>query len=477
MLWLAADLPGLSLEALGDSVAETAVTASRGARRWIIAARDPKLSLGMELGQARSLRPGLQAHERQPGREAAALEALACAVYTCGDRIHWRTQEPAQDYALPRHLLWIEIGASLRLLGGLEGACRAVAAEIAALGHSASLGIAPTIEAAAVFARTGTAPVSRVDELHEALAPLPVAALNLPHDVLELLQHSGVHRIGELLALPRAEFGDRAGTGALVYLERLLGLRADSRRGYQPPSRFQRRVDFVEDLEHVEALAFPLRRLVGEFARYLRARATGAQQFRLELQHARRPADERAPTRIDVVLSSPSRDEALLERVLRERLGTLSLPAPANALSLQAERFAEPPVAQHDLFDTRPHTEEQIGEVVDRLTARLGGQAVWRPQLVEDHRPEHAWRAAPLSGSGDTAAAPPAPRPAWLLREPRKLHRPPRALGYPECIESGWWDGDDVRRNYYRCLLDHGVTGWVYEDRNTGDQVLQGVWG
>ena len=47
----------------------------------------------------------------------------------------------------------------------------------------------------------------------------------------------------------------------------------------------------------------------------------------------------------------------------------------------------------------------------------------------------------------------------------------------PERIESGWWDGDDVRRDYYRASNARGVTVWIYQDLRSQNWYLQGFFG
>jgi protein ImuB len=77
-------------------------------------------------------------------------------------------------------------------------------------------------------------------------------------------------------------------------------------------------------------------------------------------------------------------------------------------------------------------------------------------------------------------------RPAWLLKRPRrlKLHggRPCldgqlRIVDGPERIESGWWDGFDVMRDYFIARSDNGATFWIYRERvPSGDWFLHGVF-
>ena len=47
----------------------------------------------------------------------------------------------------------------------------------------------------------------------------------------------------------------------------------------------------------------------------------------------------------------------------------------------------------------------------------------------------------------------------------------------PERIEAGWWDGDEVRRDYYVAENAHGETYWIFrEHRDTSAWYLHGVF-
>jgi len=59
-------------------------------------------------------------------------------------------------------------------------------------------------------------------------------------------------------------------------------------------------------------------------------------------------------------------------------------------------------------------------------------------------------------------------RPLWLLREPEVLIDAPQTLQLlegPERIETGWWDGREVARDYYVVRDDSGAELWVYRER------------
>lgn len=44
----------------------------------------------------------------------------------------------------------------------------------------------------------------------------------------------------------------------------------------------------------------------------------------------------------------------------------------------------------------------------------------------------------------------------------------------PERVETGWWRGKHVRRDYYRVTCRSGRSCWVFRERNSGRWFLQG---
>jgi protein ImuB len=135
--------------------------------------------------------------------------------------------------------------------------------------------------------------------------------------------------------------------------------------------------------------------------------------------------------------------------------------------------------------------------LLERLRARLGHAAVHGLCLIPDHRPEASWRIAepalPCTATAANANATVATalahglrarqrrRPLWLLATPRRLGALPagwRLLDGPERIETGWWDGHDIARDYYLLRDADGAELWAFRDRQAPhDWFLHGVFG
>jgi protein ImuB len=82
---------------------------------------------------------------------------------------------------------------------------------------------------------------------------------------------------------------------------------------------------------------------------------------------------------------------------------------------------------------------------------------------------------------------PPRHRPLWILPQPQPLterdglpcHRGVlRLMSEPERIETGWWDGAGIARDYYTAIDAHGVRLWVFRERAAPHGwFLHGVFG
>ncbi|HEV7984677.1 MAG TPA: DNA polymerase Y family protein [Steroidobacteraceae bacterium] len=438
--------------------------------------RLPQLAREARAGQPR---PAAERSEKDLLVQRAALERLAAWAYQWSSLISYAPSEP---------LLWLELGASCALFDGHAALLAKIEAELVQLGYSHVCALAPSPTAAALLTRaTGARHALTQAQLRAQLEPLPLQLLDLPAPILTALRASGLRRIGEVLELPAAAIARRFEPETLLYLQRLCGKVSDPRPAWCLPPTYRSRCEFGLEVRTSTALLFPLRRLLLEFQGYLRARDCSVQRFTLEFEHYRHPG-----SRVSIGLSAAGRDAAQFLTLVRERLHSLALPAPVRALRLEALEFTSPTIVQTDLFGNDAQPLQQLQRLLDRLRARLGEDSVQALELAADYRPERGWRflaperslaggangagssGADSSGAGSHSDAP--PRPCWLLLEPVRIEAPTQLLRGPERLESGWWDGEDVGRDYYLARTGEGSQIWVFHDRRAGHWYLQGLW-
>jgi protein ImuB len=471
MLWLCIHLPHLPLEALAPSDAQAvAVFAQQKSRRAIVASNAAAgIASGSDLATALAIHPQLRVIERNPAAELTALRRLAAWGYQWSSRITWQSA-PAELHGALRYssALWLEIGASCKLFGGYLALLRRIEDSLRPLQYSYALGIAPSLEGAAVLARAGKRVlVTTPERLLALLAPISIDLLSLSENVLYALKRSGVDTIASLFNVPSTALARRFGPETVHYLDTVRGTVPDLRPHYEPPKQYRERYEFGAALHSTEALLFPLRRMLHELCGYLRALDVAVQEYALIFEHERD-----ATTRIAIGLAGPSRDPERLFALTRERLHALALPANAYGLRIEALEFVAPAVRQQQLFAGAAELTDELEQTLEKINARLGNGSVRTLQTVADHRPEHAWQ----SGMERASCLPAAARPLWLLPEPQRLPTQPPIDAQAERIVSGWWS-NAANRDYHVARFNNGTRGWVFFNHDDSRWYLQGYWG
>jgi protein ImuB len=167
------------------------------------------------------------------------------------------------------------------------------------------------------------------------------------------------------------------------------------------------------------------------------------------------------------------RDSTRLRALVRERLERVTLEHAVEEIILRVERFQPLGDTQLDLLDTTRQKDDGWEDLLDKLRARLGDGAVRQLGLKDDHRPERAW--CLIESERHTPAEPLVERPLWLVT-PRAIRYLPEVMGKPERIETGWWDGEDVQRDYYIGKAPDGSTVWLFRQAGRDEWQLHGLW-
>ncbi|AUL99944.1 hypothetical protein B4966_07075 [Rhodocyclaceae bacterium] len=467
MYWLALRLPDLPLQVFSRGSADPGLLTITEAhpRQQVVAASAAARARGVRVGDsvasALAVAPDLQLRPRALELEAATLTELA----------QWAGRFTPQISLDPPDGLVLEVSTSLRLFGGLQALADTLVDELRTLGLHGQLGGAPTPLAARWLAacRPGTL-VTADHGWQDCLSALPLAVLadaGVGQDILLLLHGIGARNLGDVLRLPRDGLARRQAAAVSAALARARGDTPDLRDWFVAPARYTATVAMPAPTDQLAPLLFAARRLFAGQAAWLAARQMAAEYCRLTLVHESGPT-----TVLDLYCGAPSRDEARLGLLARERLAALALPAPVEALQLTSGAPVALAPKSGDLFGDPDATQHNAGLLLERLIARLGTDAVIGVQPCADHRPERAWRPVRPATRPPAHASAPGLRPLWLLAEPQALRY--RAaltlLAGPERIESGWWDGADVRRDYYVAQHKDGALCWVFHPLDKPDE-------
>lgn len=428
----------------------------------------------MRVSEAHVLSPVLSVHRRDVTAEREALERLAA----------WAGQYTSFVSLVSPDALLLEVEGSRNLYGGLERLSRQVRQGLNELGYDARVAVAPTPLGATWLAQAEQeVEITDHAALFSALAKLPLTCLRLSPEREVLLKGLGLATLVDCLRLPRDGIARRAGQEMLQLLDRAFGRLPDPRPAFIAPERFRVRLGLPGPVATREALLFPIHRLLLELAGFLSARGAGATALALTLHSTRSAA-----TYLSLKLVTPSRDAVHMTNLVRERLAQTELAAPAEEIRLDVDALLPLGSQPVDFFAGAESPERQRAQLLERFQARLGRDMVHGLVSEPDHRPERAWSYT-LPGT-ETKSFPNDPFgrrwPVWLLSKPIALDVREGQLHWEgglaiepehERIESGWWDGEDVARDYFIARGLEGRRFWVYRNLQTKQWFLHGMFG
>lgn len=468
-------MPLLPLETLRPCWCEPGAYAVIDAEQVLVVSREAAsngVRPGMRAGGVAAVAPGTALLERSAAKEAAALDAIAMALmqYTPDVR-------HSDDFSL-----LLDVSASLTLFGGPAALCRRVAASIAALGFSATLGAAPTAQAAWLLARRPRVkqrPLRRrvlaLPSMTRQLDGLPFQLLPSTFPFQDWLIGIGARDLGALRRLPRTGLMRRTSKQLVEDLDSAYGGRSERFEWLKMPSNFSARVETFDRIEQTDALMFGATRLIAQMTGWLVARQLAVSTFTLYLEHERGRAAI-APTPLEITLAEPAWRDGHLLRLLKERLAKVELTAPVIGLRLEAQRLVPMLPPTDSLFPEPGGSPADFNRLLEMLTARLGAEHVLTPATVPDHRPEvcNVWVPATQKIAKNSAAGVSLERPFWILPKPIPLlmrqerpfyGSPLKMISGPERIEAGWWNDQTAARDYYVAQGTDTSCYWIYLER------------
>jgi len=398
--------------------------------------------------------------------------------------------------------LLLDVTGATHLFGGEVAMLKTVRDAIMRQGFTVRAAFAGTAAAARALARYADGKIAAPEMEAEAVAFLPVAALDLASADTHALRRAGLKTIAQVAGRTRAELTARFGKEMVFKLERALGQSEKplSPRRILPDYMAEHR--FAEPVTAADFIADSILALAQSLCRLMEERGQGARL--LEASFFR---SDGALRHIALETARPLREPAIIARLFRERLDALAEPIdPGFGFDLirLGALYAERLVPESIGLEARPDDDKEIAFLIDRLAARFGSHRILAFQPQDTHIPEAAGIAVPAQHAPDCklnwearvpAEAP--RRPIRMLAKPeaievmaqipdgpplrfrwrRVLHAVARAEG-PERIAMEWWKNQNPQptRDYFRVEDDAGRRFWLYRDGLYGREQFVPRW-
>lgn len=340
------------------------------------------------------------------------------------------------------------------------------------------------------------------------LHSLPVASGRIPLKDIDLLSQLGILTIRQLLSLPMADLPSRLSDEAIHRIRHLQGV--DEELITAIPEARPVASTWVSEFAATNQAEIRqvVEHLTEEACAELQRRNTGAVRLTCLLRNERR---EEMSLTAEVI--RPLQDAADFLSVMNLQLEKLRLPDPIFSAELQAITAPLPVARQKDLFSASEHIDpaEELTDVVNRLSNRLGKHAVLTAEPEQSAIPESVVKLRPLTDhesrqsvedrleilvtptENDSAKKLPPNRPLRLLPTPQPItqcdgdplqnaflwngqtHTPVTATA-PERIQTEWWQETAVHRDYFRIHTDVGSAFWVFQDLRTKAWYVHGLF-
>jgi protein ImuB len=451
-------------------------------RMVIVAANDIAEAHGIERGMvvadARAIIPDLQVMDDRPELAGKLLNRIA----------EWCIRFTPSVAVDPEDGILLDATGCSHLWAGDESYLSCIVDKLNARGYDVRAAIADTPGVAWAAARFGNELIIAPHTHVEALRSLPSEALRLEAEIVERLHKLGLHRIEQLMAMPRSSLKRRFGESFIRRLDLVMGREAEILEFIQPIEPYQERLPCLEPIVTATGIELALDRLLKTLCYRLQQEQKG---FRHAIFKGYR-VDGKV-VQVEIGTNRPSHNVTHLFKLFESKLPSIEPALGIELFVLEAQKVEDHYPWQEKLWEGSGGLEdERLSELLDRLESKMGVQAIrylpdehyWperslRPALSLIEKLTMEWNSKKLrplfllpAPEKIEVTAPIPDYPPMLFKHQDKVHRIVKADG-PERIEQEWWLEQGQHRDYYRVEDESGNRYWLFRLGHYDDKKFQ----
>jgi protein ImuB len=339
-----------------------------------------------------------------------------------------------------------------------------------------------------------------------ALMDLPAAALRLDEETVERLNKLGLRYVKDFIAMPKAALrrrflnhpsSVRAGCGTeaqrnmkpgksmvngqwsiITRIDQALGLEEEFIQYVHEPSPYEERLPCLEPIVTATGIGIALQRLLESLCDRLKKEGKGIRTVLFKCYRIDGKTEE-----ISIGTIRASHHAEHLFRLFALKIESIEPALGIELFILHATKVEDHSPLQEKLWNSdHGSMDEQIAELLDRLSCKIGIHAIHRYLPAEHYWPERSVKnVLSLNEKPTTHWKVERPRPLQLLARPEpievtapvpdyppmnfrykgKLHTIKKADG-PERIEQEWWIEEGQHRDYYYVEDEEGCRYWLF---------------
>lgn len=346
-------------------------------------------------------------------------------------------------------------------------------------GFTCKLAIADTIGAAWGYARHGKSiSIIPAGKTEEAVKSLPLHALRLDVLPLQRLNVLGLNSVKDLMQMPASALRRRFGPIVLKRINQALGFEEEFIQGVESPPEFCEHLPLPTPILTRSGVDAALDCMANSLAKQLQKQGKG---LGTAILHSYK-TDSTVQT-LQITTRLPSSDASHILKLFALKIETLKPEPGIELFILEARQVAVLKPQQDVLWQQSGGLyHPDVSMLLDKISARLGEQAISRYLPDEHWWPERSFRKAKsISEHSSSPWQALKPRPIQLLDHPQKIEvtapipdYPPMNFRYkgklhkviaadgPERIEPEWWISEGEHRDYYTVEDENGCRFWIF---------------
>jgi protein ImuB len=358
----------------------------------------------------------------------------------------------------------------------------------------ARIGVADTKGAARALARFARQKVTIAEtgRTSDAIASLPIAALDIDHTIAAELARTGLKTIGQLYAVKSSELARRFGLTLTKSLAGSLGQEPDPVTPAAATPVYAARMTLPEPIGYKSDIEGVLMRLANSVCERLQQEQKGARKFNLTIRCV-----DTGDHDLSIGFARPCTERGSILQQFSRPLDDLKIEFGADWFRLAAE-YIEPVQPQQAVLGKEAHAEENTAKLISTLGNRLGFDHVRKFASADAHLPELEFKSLEaVDGSLEPAWRTfRRTRPLRLFQPPERLRalkpgRPPQRFEWrhrtyaaktvkgPERLSPPWHCKTDPRtRDYWTVQTKNGLRLWLlaYPGENDSQWFVAGVF-
>ncbi len=384
----------------------------------------------------------------------------------------------------------VEIGGSIKLFGGGEKIFNLISKRLAKYRYSLKIAIAPTPRAALIIGKSElNTNVWDINNLNATVSEIDLNYLGLQKKDTKKFLDLGVKTLGDVYRLPRVGLLKRFSSDVLKVIDQLYGRVSDLPQTSVNYDFFAKLVN-VDLADNTFSFENCMRSILYDLNIFLKKRTAKTRALKWFF------FSKKSLKKVGVKLNSDASDPEFLLNETKKKIKKMFLDEMPDKIGLYVNDIRHYSFQTRDLFlsknkEVSKSSDKYINDIIENYGSNIVYQVLTKPSCVPE-RTFDIYDSSCVSYKNTFAGRVffstkgKKHRPTWLLKNPKRLAVKNGHVEFEGSLEiisdrerlvSGWWDGDEVARDYFIAKNSDHRLFWIFKDlKNLKKWYLHGIF-